>query len=65
MWMSDVEMNVWIRGRSRVAYRLGGALDVGGMSARQAGDDRALDLAGDRLDGLEVARARRSGSRPR
>jgi hypothetical protein len=28
----------------------------GAMSARQAGDDGAVDLAGDRLDGLEVAR---------
>ena len=55
MWMSDVEMNVWMRGRalSRTASR--GALDVRRVGASEAGDDRALDLAGDRLDGLEVA----------
>jgi hypothetical protein len=38
-----------------VAHRLGGALDVGGMSAREAGDHRALDLARDRAHRLEVA----------
>ena len=38
-----------------VAYRLGGTLDVGRLSPRQAGDHRALHLAGDRLDRLEVA----------
>ena len=32
------------------------ALDVGGVGARQAGDDRAVHLAGDRADRLEVAR---------
>ena len=38
-----------------VAYRLGGTLDVGRLSARQAGDHGAVHLAGDRLDRLEVA----------
>ena len=56
MWMSDVERKVWMRGRSRVAHRLPGAVDVAGVGAGEAGDDGALDLAGDRLDGLEVAR---------
>ena len=39
----------------RVAYGVGSTLDVVGVDAGEAGDDRALDLAGDRLDGLEVA----------
>ena len=55
MWMSDVEMNVWMRGRSRVADRLPRAIDVGGVGAGQAADDGPVDLAGDRLDRLEVA----------
>ena len=38
-----------------VPDRVPGGVDVGGVGAREAGDDRALDLAGDRLDGLEVA----------
>ena len=55
MWMSDVEMNVWIRGRCGVAYGAPRRVDVAGVSAREAGDDRPLDLAGDGLHGLEVA----------
>ena len=39
-----------------VAYRPVGGVDVPDMNAREPRDDRALDLAGDRLDGLEVAR---------
>ena len=39
-----------------VAYRPVGGIDVPHMNAREAGDDGALDLAGDRLHGLEVAR---------
>jgi hypothetical protein len=39
----------------RVAHRLPRALDVGGIGARQAGDHRSMDLAGDRLHGFEVA----------
>ncbi len=43
--------------RSRgVAYRAVRGVDVADMNAGEAGDDRALDLAGDRLHGLEVAR---------
>ena len=38
-----------------VAHRLPRALDVGRVGAGQAGDDRSMDLAGDRLHGLEVA----------
>src|SRR3954467_15221345 len=69
MWMSDVEMKVWIRGRAAsrpavpaaaraagVAHGVPGGVDVGYVRARQAGDDRALDLAGDGLHGLEVPR---------
>ena len=41
-----------------VAHRLGGALDVGGVGACQARDDRALHLPGDRPYGLEVTRRR-------
>ena len=41
-----------------VAYRVGGTLDVGGLSPREPGDDRSVHLAGDRLDRLEVARRR-------
>src|SRR5204862_7264390 len=39
-----------------IAYSSCGGLHVGGLSAREGGDDRSVDLAGDRLDGLEVAR---------
>ena len=38
-----------------VAYRAGSSLHVGRLSAGEGGDDRAVDLARDRLDGLEVA----------
>ena len=37
-----------------LAYGVGGAVDVARMSAREAGDHGAVDLAGDRPDGLEV-----------
>ena len=40
----------------RVAYRPVGGVHVADMNAREPGDHGALDLAGDRLDGLEVAR---------
>ena len=40
----------------RVAYRPVGGVDVPDMSAREPGDHGALDLARDRLHGLEVAR---------
>ena len=56
MWMSDVEMNVWIRGRVGVLDRVPGGVDVGHVGPRQARDHRALDGAGDLLHGLEVAR---------
>ena len=56
MWMSLVEMKVWMRGRSESLT----AFQAASMSwkcvrARPA-DDGPVDLAGDRLDGLEVAR---------
>ena len=38
-----------------VAYRPERRLDVGRLSAREPGDDGPVDLAGDRLDRLEVA----------
>src|ERR671914_273760 len=41
-----------------IAHRLGGALDVGGMSAREPGDHGTADLARYRADRLEVARRR-------
>ena len=56
MWMSEVDRNVWIRGRSLSRDRLPRTIDVGGVGAGQAADDRAVDLAGDRPHGLEVAR---------
>ena len=56
MWMSEVETNVWMRGRCAVAYGLPGPVDVGRIGARQSGDHGAFDLPGDRLHGLEVAR---------
>jgi hypothetical protein len=37
---------------------VGGAVDVGRVAPGQPGDDRPADLAGDRLDALEVARRR-------
>ena len=48
-------MKVWMRGRSASRTALRGGVDVGEVRAREAGDDRPLDLAGDALDGLEVA----------
>ena len=54
MWMSEVEMNVWIRGRSASLTALQAASMSALWVARQAADHRALDLAGDRLNGLEV-----------
>ena len=39
----------------RIGYRRRGAVDVTGMSPREPGDDGTVDLAGDRLDRLEVA----------
>ena len=38
-----------------VAHGGAGAVDVGGIAARQAADGRPLDLAGNGLDRLEVA----------
>ena len=59
----ELVLDVDVRGRDErvdaralgVLDRLPGRVDVGHVRARQAGDDRALDLARDRLDGLEVA----------
>ena len=48
-------MKVWMRGRCGVLDRPPGGVDVGLVGAGQAADHRALDPAGDRLDGLEVA----------
>ncbi len=48
-------MKVWMRGRCRVLDRPPGGVDVGLVGAGQAADHRALDVAGDRLDRLEVA----------
>ena len=39
----------------RVAYSSRGGLHVGRLSSSEAGDDRAFDLASDRLDRFEVA----------
>ena len=55
MWMSEVEMKVWMRGPRGVLDRVPGGVDVGLVGAREAADHRALDLAGDRLHRLEVA----------
>ena len=48
-------MNVWMRGRSASLIALHAASMSGLVRARQAADHRALDLARDRLDRLEVA----------
>ena len=55
MWMSEVEMKVWMRGRCRLLDRPPGGVDVGLVGAGEAADDRPLDPSRDRLDGLEVA----------
>ena len=55
MWMSEVEMNVWMRGPRCVLDRTPRGVDVGLVGARETADRRALDVARDRLDGLEVA----------
>ena len=49
-------MNVWMRGRAASLTAFQARVDVGHVGARQAGDHRTLDLARDRLHGLEVAR---------
>ena len=56
MWMSLVAMKVWMRGRSEslTAFQAASMSCLAG--ARQPADDRAVDLAGDRLHRLEVAR---------
>ena len=60
MWMSEVEMNVWIRGRGGVLDGVLGGVDVGHVRARQPGDHRRHRdpevRPSDRLDGLEVTR---------
>ena len=56
MWMSLVEMKVWMRGRSESLTAFQAASMSWTPGPRQTADDRAMDLAGDRLDGLEVAR---------
>ena len=56
MWMSDVETNVWMRGRAASLTAFQAVVDVGRVRAREPGDDRPLDLARDRLHRLEVAR---------
>ena len=57
MWMSDVEMNVWIRGRGGVAHRVPRCVDVRDVRARKARDHRGGidDAARDLLHGFEVA----------
>jgi hypothetical protein len=54
MWMSEVEMKVWMRGRCESLIAPSG-VDVGLVGAGEAADHRALDAARDRLDRLEVA----------
>ena len=65
MWMSLVEMNVWIRHRSAPFERLGRAVDVAGHDAGERRDHRAADARGDLADGLELALARDRGTPPR
>ena len=48
----DERVDARVRG---VAYSSRGGLHIGCLSSSEAGDDRALDLAGDRLHRLEVA----------
>ena len=55
MWMSEVEMKVWMRGRWESLIAFHARVDVGLVGAREPADHRALDVAGDRLDRLEVA----------
>ena len=58
MWMSEVEMNVWIRGRAASLT----AFHAASMSATWVRASPAITgpstVARDRLHGLEVARAR-------
>src|SRR5918998_435933 len=55
MWMSDVEMNVWMRGRA-ASRTAAAARSTSAVGAREPRDDGALHVARDRLHGLEVAR---------
>ena len=55
MWMSEVETKVWMRGRSASRTASHARSTSVGIGARQAGDHGSMDLAGDRLHGLEVA----------
>ena len=56
MWMGLVQMNVWMRGTSARLHGVPADAHVLLDGPRQAGDARALDLAGDQRDRLEVAR---------
>ena len=55
MWIFEVAMNTWMRGRVGVPHGFPRAVDVLEAGARQPGDDRAAHRLGDRLDRLEVA----------
>ena len=55
MWIGDVAMKTWMRGRS--AWRTASHARSTSLNPvrESAGDDRAAHRLGDRLDGLEVA----------
>ena len=64
-WIGDVETNVWMRPRLRMAHGLAGAVDVGGDGTRETGDRRLLHALRNRRHGLEVALGRDRESRLR
>ena len=64
-WIGEVETKVWMRALPGVPHRRAGPIDIGRDGAREAGDHRVLAAPGDSAHRLEIAVARRSGSRPR
>ena len=55
MWIFEVAMNTWMRGRSAWRTASHASIDVLEARAGEPGDDRAAHRLGDRLDGVEVA----------
>jgi hypothetical protein len=63
MWMGLVAMNVWTRPELALADRFARALHIVVVRSRERAHRRVAHRRGDRLDGLEVPRARRGEAR--
>ena len=65
MWMSLVEMNVWMRGRSESLTAFQAASTSWAFARARPQITGPVHLARDRLHGLEVARRGDREARPR